>query len=417
MKSYEIARERYAGLGTDTGIAIEKLAAIPISLHCWQTDDVGGFEINPGNPGGGLAVTGNFPGKARNMREVRADLEKAMSLIPGKLRVNLHASYGDFSQKPADRDQIEPLHFASWVHWAKEHKAGLDFNSTFFAHPKADSGFTLSNTDKGVRDFWIEHSRRCREIAAYLGRELGNTCVHNVWIPDGSKDETLNRLLHRQILEDSLDKIFEKEIDPSLMVDAVESKLFGIGSESFVVGSFEFYFGYAITRKKMLCLDMGHFHPTESVADKVSAVLLYLDRILFHFSRGIRWASDHVLTFNDPIRDLALELVRSGALDRSALALDFFDASINRIGAYVIGTRAAQKALLFALLEPTETLRQLEKEGRFFERLALLEELKSMPLGDIWNHYCELQNVLPAEKWIDEVRRYEKEELIIRKTF
>lgn len=414
MNSYEIARERYAAIGTDTNSSLNKLAEIPISLHCWQTDDVGGFETKPGDPGGGLAVTGNFPGKARNMAEVRTDLEKAMSLIPGKLRVNLHASYGDFSLKPADRDQIEPSHFASWVDWAKKQKIGLDFNSTFFAHPKANSGFTLSNTDKGIRDFWIEHSRRCREIAEYLGKNQGNACVHNVWIPDGSKDETVNRLLHRQLLEDSLDKIFEKVIDPSLMIDAVESKLFGIGSENFVVGSFEFYLGYAITRKKMLCLDMGHFHPTESVADKVSAVLLYLDRLLFHFSRGIRWDSDHVLTFNDPMRELALELVRSGALDRSALALDFFDASINRIGAYVIGTRAAQKALLFALLEPTETLRQLEKEGRLFERLALLEELKSMPFGDVWDHYCELQNVPPAGKWIDEVRKYEKEELIKR---
>lgn len=414
MNSYEIARDRYAAIGTDTNSAIEILAEIPISLHCWQTDDVGGFETKPGDPGGGLAVTGNFPGKARNMAEVRTDLEKAMSLIPGKLRINLHASYGDFNNKPANRDQIEPSHFATWVDWAKNQKIGLDFNSTFFAHPKADSGFTLSNTDKGIRDFWIEHSRRCREIAEYMGKNQGNACVHNVWIPDGSKDETVNRLLHRQLLEDSLDKIFEKEIDPARMVDAVESKLFGIGSESFVVGSFEFYLGYAITRKKMLCLDMGHFHPTESVADKVSAVLLYLDRLLFHFSRGIRWDSDHVLTFNDPMRDLALELVRSGALDRSALALDFFDASINRIGAYVTGTRAAQKALLYALLEPTEKLRQLEKEGRLFERLALLEELKSMPFGDVWNHYCELQKVPPAEKWIDEVRKYEIGELIKR---
>ena len=414
MNSYEIARDRYAAIGTDTSSAIEKLAAIPISLHCWQTDDVGGFETKPGDPGGGLAVTGNFPGKARNMAEVRADLEMAMSLIPGKLRVNLHANYGDFSHKQADRDQIEPSHFTTWVFWAKEKKIGLDFNSTFFAHPKAGSGFTLSNTDRGIRDFWIEHSRRCREIAEYMGSNQGNTCVHNVWVPDGSKDETVNRLLHRQLLENSLDKIFEKEIDPTTMVDAVESKLFGIGSESFVVGSFEFYLGYAISRKKMLCLDMGHFHPTESVADKVSAVLLYLDRLLFHFSRGIRWDSDHVLTFNDPMRELALELVRSGALERSALALDFFDASINRVGAYVIGARAAQKALLYALLEPTEALRRLEMEGRLFERLALLEELKSMPFGDVWNQYCELQNVPPADKWIGEVKTYEKDVLLKR---
>jgi len=409
MHQYESARERYAGLGVDTDLAIEKLSQIPISLHCWQTDDVGGFEPKPGDPGGGLAVTGNFPGKARNIDEVRSDLEKVISLVPGKLRVNLHANYGDFGHGYADRDQIEPRHFASWVAWAKETGVALDFNSTFFAHPKADSGFTLSNPDKGIRDFWIEHSRRCREISAYMGQSLGSTCVHNVWIPDGSKDETVNRLLYRQLLEDSLDRIFETDYNNSYMVDAVESKLFGIGSESFVVGSFEFYLGYAITRKKMLCLDMGHFHPTESVADKVSAVLLYLDRLLFHFSRGIRWDSDHVLTFSDPMRELALELVRSGAIEKSALALDFFDASINRIGAYVTGTRAAQKALLYALLEPTATLRQYESAGRLFERLALLEELKTMPFGDVWNQYCEVNNVPPATQWIAQVKNYERE--------
>ncbi len=409
MYEYVTAREKYAALGVDTEKAIAKLSQLPISLHCWQTDDVGGFETKPGNPGGGLAVTGNFPGRARNIDEARADLEMAMTLIPGKLRVNLHASYGDFGQKPANRDQIEPAHFESWVEWARENGIALDFNSTFFGHPLASTGFTLSNTDRGIRDFWIEHSRRCRIIAAYLGKELGEACVHNVWIPDGSKDETVNRLMHRQLLENSLDQIFDKPFDPSLMIDAVESKLFGIGSESFVVGSFEFYLGYAITRKKMLCLDMGHFHPTESVADKVSAVLLYLDRLLFHFSRGIRWDSDHVLTFNDPMRDLALELVRSGALERSALALDFFDASINRIGAYVTGTRAAQKALLFALLEPTENLRMLESERRLFERLALIEELKSMPFGAVWDQYCAVNDVPSGTRWIEQVKTYERE--------
>jgi L-rhamnose isomerase len=414
MNNYKSASERYAALGVDTSAAMKKLAEIPISLHCWQTDDVGGFETSQGDPGGGLAVTGNFPGKAGSIGEVRQDLEKAMSLIPGKLRVNLHANYGDFEGKRVDRDQIEPAHFASWVEWARQQGISLDFNSTFFAHPKADSGFTLSNTDRGIRDFWVEHSRRCREISAFMGARQGEPCVHNVWIPDGSKDETVNRLLHRQLLEESLDRIFEKEMPAGTMADAVESKLFGIGSESFVVGSFEFYLGYAITRKKMLCLDMGHFHPTESVADKVSAVLLYLDKLLFHFSRGIRWDSDHVLTFNDPLKELALELVRSGALGKSALALDFFDASINRIGAYVTGTRAAQKALLFALLEPTGMLRQLEQEGRLFERLALLEELKTMPFGDIWDQYCEMQNVPPADQWITGVVQYEKEILAAR---
>ena len=414
MNRYKMAEERYAELGVDTGDALEKLANIPISMHCWQADDVAGFEKSPGDPGGGLAVTGNFSGKARNIDEVRLDLEKAMSLIPGRHRVNLHASYGDFGGKRADRDQIGPEHFASWADWASELGIGLDFNSTFFAHPKAESGFTLSSTDKGIRDFWVEHSRRCREVSSFFGRELNNECIHNVWIPDGSKDETVSRLLHRQLLEDSLDRIFQDELPAGTMSDAVESKLFGIGSESFVVGSFEFYLGYAITRKKILCLDMGHFHPTESVADKVSAVLLYTGRLLFHFSRGIRWDSDHVLTFSDPLRDLTLELVRSGAIQKSALALDFFDGSINRIGAYVTGTRAAQKALLFALLEPTHRLRELEREGRLFERLALLEELKTMPFGDVWNHYCETQNVPPADRWISEVMQYEKDVLLNR---
>lgn len=414
MNKYEIAKEKYAAFGVDTDEAITRLDETAISLHCWQTDDIDGFESQAGDPGGGLAVTGNFPGKARNIDEVKQDLAKAMSLIPGKSRVNLHANYGDFSQKPADRDQIEPEHFKTWVDWAKELNTGLDFNSTFFAHPKAATGFTLSSADINIREFWIEHSRRCREIARFMGKELGSNCVHNVWIPDGAKDETVNRLMHRRLLEDSLDRVFEKEIDPMCMVDAVESKLFGIGSESFVVGSFEFYLGYAITRKKMLCLDMGHFHPTESVADKVSAVIPYLDRLLFHFSRGIRWDSDHVLTFNDPMRDLALELVRSDALERSAVALDFFDASINRVGAYVIGTRAARKALLYALLEPVKLLREMETEGRLFERLALLEELKSMPFGDVWDHFCELQNVPPAHFWMEDVMEYEKNVLSLR---
>jgi len=413
-KNYQIAKEKYAALGIDTDKALQALAGIPVSLHCWQADDVCGFENKEGSLGGGLAVTGNFPGKANTIGQLRQDIEKAISLIPGKLKVNLHASYGDFGNKIVDRNQVEPAHFASWVDWAKSNKIGLDFNSTFFAHPKADDGFTLSNLDSGIRDFWVEHSKRCREISAYFGKELGQVCVHNVWIPDGSKDETVNRLKHRSLLKDSLDRIFEKEYSDKYMLDAVESKLFGIGSESFVVGSFEFYLGYAITRNKMLCLDMGHFHPTESVADKVSSVRQYLSKILFHLSRGIRWDSDHVLIFNDPLRDLMLELVRSGAIQDSAIALDFFDASINRIGAYVIGTRAAQKSLLYALLEPTEKLRGFEAEGRLFERLAFLEELKSMPFGDVWNYYCEQNNVVPAEKYIPEIKQYEKDILLKR---
>ena len=414
-KEYSIAKEKYAELGIDTDEVLKRLSEIPLSLHCWQADDVGGFEYKGEAVGGGLAVTGNFPGKATTIGETRADLEKVISLLPGKLRVNLHASYGDFGNKSVDRDEIEPTHFQSWVDWANKHKIGLDFNSTFFAHPLAAGGFTLSNPDNAIRYFWVEHAIRCRKISESIGQQLATTCVHNIWIPDGSKDETVNRLLHRELLKDSLDRIFSVPTDANAMVDSLESKLFGIGSESFVVGSFEFYMGYAVANKKMLCLDMGHFHPTESIADKVSAVLLFLDKLLFHFSRGIRWDSDHVLTFNDPMRDLALELVRSGALEKSAFALDFFDAGINRIGAYVVGARSAQKSLLYALLEPTEMLRKLEAEGRLFERLALLEELKTKPFGDVWNYYCEQQGVPPAEKYIKEVVEYEKKVLLKRR--
>lgn len=414
-KEYRIAKEKYAGLGVDSDNILKRLAEIPLSLHCWQTDDVAGFENKGGDVGGGLAVTGNFPGKASTISETRADLQKVFSLLPGKLRVNLHASYGDFGNKIVDRDQIEPQHFQSWIDWAKEQKIGLDFNSTFFAHPNAGDGFTLSHLDKSIRDFWVEHSIRCRKISDTIGQQLGSACVHNVWIPDGSKDETVNRLKHRELLKESLDRIFEVPYSEKNMLDSMESKLFGIGSESFVVGSFEFYLGYAINNRKMLCLDMGHFHPTESVADKVSAVLLYLDRLLFHFSRGIRWDSDHVLTLNDPLRELCLELVRSGALEKSAFALDFFDASINRIGAYVVGARSAQKSLLYALLEPTAEIRKLESEGRLFERLALMEELKSMPFGDVWDYYCQQQGVPPAGRFIPEVIAYEKEVLSKRK--
>ncbi len=408
IKCYNLARERYAELGTDTDAALQRLSRIPISLHCWQADDVQGFEHHGGDPGGGLAVTGNHPGRAKTLQHVRDDLKMAMSLIPGPLRVNLHAIYGDFEGRPADRDAVGPEHFTSWVQWAKELGIALDFNSSFFGHPKAADGYTLANSDAGIRNFWIEHGRRCREIAAYMGREQGSACLHNVWIPDGAKDETLSRLHHRQLLESSLDAIFQTPLKEEEMLDAVESKLFGIGSESFVVGSFEFYLGYAITRNKMLCLDMGHFHPTESVADKVSAVMLYVRKLLFHFSRGIRWDSDHVVTLSDPMRELALEIVRSNALERSSLALDFFDASINRIGAYVVGTRAAQKALLFALLEPRELLQKYEDEGRLFERLAVLEEMKSMPFGDVWNYYCLTQNVPPGTDFIEAVNKYEK---------
>ncbi len=407
-KEYKIARDKYAAFDVDTDEVLKKLAEIPVSLHCWQADDITGFEKKEGDVGGGLAVTGNFPGKASSLDELRKDLEKVVSLLPGKLRVNLHATYGDFGNQAVDRDEIGPGHFTSWIDWARQNQLGLDFNSTFFGHPKADDGFTLSHPDKAIREFWIEHSRRCREISDFMGKQLGSRCIHNIWIPDGSKDETVSRKKHREWLIQSLDTLFEKTYDPKNMADSLESKLFGIGSECFVTGSFEFYLGYAITRKKMLCLDMGHFHPTESVADKVSAVSSYIPDLLFHFSRGIRWDSDHVVTLNDPVRELTLELVRSEILGKSAIALDFFDASINRIGAYVIGTRSVQKSLLYALLEPVEILRKLEEEGKLFERLALLEELKTMPFGDVWNHYCEQHEVPPAEHYIQEIQDYEK---------
>jgi len=410
-KEYKIAKDKYAAFDVDTDEVLEKLSEIPVSLHCWQADDITGFEKKEGDVGGGLAVTGNFPGKASSLDELRKDLEKVFSLLPGKLRVNLHATYGDFRNQAVDRDEIGPGHFASWVDWAKQNQVGLDFNSTFFGHPKADDGFTLSHPDKAIREFWIEHSRRCREISDFMGKQLGSRCIHNIWIPDGSKDETVSRKEYREWLIQSLDTLFETTFDPKNMADSLESKLFGIGSESFVTGSFEFYLGYAITRKKMLCLDMGHFHPTESVADKVSAVSSYIPDLLFHFSRGIRWDSDHVVTLNDPVRELTLELVRSGILEKSAIALDFFDASINRIGAYVIGTRSVQKSLLYALLEPVKTLRKLEREGKLFERLALLEELKTMPFGDVWNYYCEQQEVPPAGRYIQEIQDYEKKVL------
>jgi L-rhamnose isomerase len=413
-KEYQIAKEKYAAFNVDTDQVLKELSEIPVSLHCWQADDITGFEKKEGDVGGGLAVTGNFPGRASSLEELCKDLEKVLSLLPGKLRVNLHATYGDFRNQRVDRNELEPGHFVSWIEWAKQNQVGLDFNSTFFGHPNADAGFTLSHPDQAIREFWMEHARRCRKISDSIGKNLKSRCIHNIWIPDGSKDDTVSRKQHREWLIESLDTLFEKRYDPQYMVDSLESKLFGIGSESFVTGSFEFYLGYAITRKKMLCLDMGHFHPTESVADKVSAVSSYIPELLFHFSRGLRWDSDHVVTLNDPVRELTQELVRSGILEKSAIALDFFDATINRIGAYVVGTRSVQKSLLYALLEPVDTLRKLEREGKLFERLALLEELKTMPFGDVWNYYCEQQEVPPADHYIQEIQDYQNKVLFKR---
>ncbi len=410
-KSYALAKEQYAAIGVDTEKVLKAMDKIQISLHCWQTDDVRGFENPDATLSGGIQATGNYPGRARTIEEARTDLEKVLSLLPGKQRLSLHAIYGDFRKGKADRDAIEPKHFESWVQWARNIGIGLDFNSTLFSHPKADEGFTLSHPDPGIREFWIEHVKRCRDIAAYMGKELGSRCVHNIWIPDGSKDITLNRFRYRATLRESLDKILRKRIDPKLMADAVESKLFGIGLEAYTVGSHEFYLGYAIKKGIMLCLDIGHFHPTEQVADKVSAVFQYLDDLLFHLTRPIRWDSDHVVILNDDIRTLFEEIVWADKLDKVNIGLDFFDAGMNRIGAYVIGTRSAQKALMMALLNPSRKLREYEMRGRNFEKLALLEETKTKPFGAVWDYYCATEDVPVGESYINEIQKYEKQVL------
>ena len=409
-KSYASAKARYAELGVDTEAAMAKLATIPISLHCWQGDDVGGFENTMKVSGGGIAVTGNYPGKANTPDELRADLDKALSLIPGKHRLNLHAFYGEFGDKKVDRDEIEPAHFKNWIDWAKANGMGMDFNPTCFAHPKAEDGFTLAHPKKAIRDFWIEHCKRARDISAVMGKALGSPTVMNVWVPDGYKDTPYDRLSPRQRLSDSLDKVFAKKQNHKHMLDAIECKLFGIGSESYVVGSHEFYMGYAIKNQKLLCLDAGHFHPTESIADKLSTVLMYVPEILLHVSRGVRWDSDHVVTLDDALQSISAELVRNKLLSKTHIGLDFFDASINRISAWTIGTRNTLKSLLIALLEPA-ALKEAEKAGDLTTRLALMEELKGMPWGAVWDQHCETQNVPVGTDWLDETRKYETEVL------
>ena len=406
-RAYELAQEQYAEFGVDTKAALAALKQYAISIHCWQADDVGGFE-RPGAElgGGGIQVTGNYPGKARSIGEARQDYEKVLSLLPGKHRLNLHASYGEFDTY-VDRDAIGIEHFQGWIDWAKTQDIKLDFNSTCFSHPKSDDGFTLSSKDKGIRDFWIEHVKRCREISAHMGKELGDICIHNLWIPDGSKDILVDRMGHRRILVEALDACFAQEMRD--MKDAVESKLFGIGSEYSVVGSHDFYTGYALTRNKLLCMDMGHYHPTESVADKVSAALQYMDELLLHVSRPVRWDSDHVVLLDDPIRDITQEIVRCGEGKTLHIALDFFDASINRIGAYVTGVRATLQGLLLALLEPRALLLEAEEGGNNFKRLALLETCKALPFGAVWDHYCESMGVASGITWIDDILQYEKD--------
>jgi L-rhamnose isomerase len=414
-RGYEWATDRYACLGVSTDRALEVLRGIAISLHCWQGDDVGGFENDQGLTGGGIQATGNYPGKARNADELRADLDKALSLIPGRHRVNLHAIYAETGSRPVERDRLGPEHFAGWVDWAKSRGLGLDFNGTFFSHPKAADGFTLSSRDEGVRRFWVDHGIACRQIGARFGRDLGTPCVTNVWVPDGFKDTPVDRKTPRLLLKRSLDEIFAEKLDPRLHLDAVEGKLFGIGSESYVVGSHEFYLGYAVANRKLLCLDAGHYHPTESVGDKISSVLTWLDEILLHVSRGVRWDSDHVVILSDDLRAIAEEVVRGDYLGRVHIGLDFFDASINRVAAWVIGTRCMLKALLIALLEPTQKLREMEGAGDYTGRLALLEELKTMPFGAVWDYCCLRQGAPVGPAWLDEVRAYERAVLASRR--
>ncbi|MHC4112376.1 MAG: L-rhamnose isomerase [Planctomycetota bacterium] len=413
-KAYEAAQQRYAELGVDTEKAIERLSKTPISLHCWQGDDVGGFETSAGLSGGGMLATGAYPGKARTPDELRGDIEKAMSLIPGKHRLNLHAMYAETAGK-VDRNELTAEHFAAWIDWAKGNGLGMDFNGTFFSHPKAESGFTLSSADEVIRRFWVEHGIACRNIGAAMGKELGTACVTNLWIPDGYKDIPVDRKGPRQRLRKSLDEIFAEKIDQNCLLDCVESKLFGIGSECYVVGSHEFYLGYAIGNNVLLCLDTGHFHPTEVVSDKISSVMEFLDRILLHVSRGVRWDSDHVVILSDELRAIAEELVRGDYIERVHIGLDFFDASINRVAAWVIGTRCMLKALLIALLEPTGKLREMEMSGDFTSRLAMLEELKTLPFGAVWDYYCTKMEVPPAQAWLDEVKVYEKDVLSKRR--
>jgi len=412
-QTYQMAKERYASLGVDAEAAMKALEAIPISLHCWQGDDVGGFEtVGAQLTGGGIQATGNYPGKARTIAELRSDIEKALSLIPGSHRLNLHACYLDNGGKFVDRDEIEPAHFQSWIDWAKRNHLGMDFNPTYFSHPKAADGFTLSHKDKAIRDFWIRHSILCRKIGAEMGRQLGTPTVTNVWIPDGYKDIPVDRTGPRERLTDSLDKMFAEAIDPKIHLDAVEAKLFGIGAESYTTGSHEFYLAYAVSRQKVLTLDAGHFHPTEVISEKLSTVLMFCPGLLLHVSRPVRWDSDHVVILDDELQNIAKELVRSGRLhDKIHVGLDYFDASINRVAAWVIGARNMVKALLIALLEPTNTLKRVELDGDYTGRLAMLEEQKSLPWTAVWDYYCAKKGVPVGGAWLDEVRSYEKQVL------
>lgn len=412
--AYRLARERYATLGVDTDVALAQLSRIPISVHCWQGDDVGGFENPGGALGDGLAVTGNYPGKARTPDELRADFGKVLSLVPGRHRFNLHASYAETGGRRVDRDALGVSEFRNWIAWARDLRIGLDFNQTYFGHPKVDRGWTLTHPDAGIRRFWIEHGIRCREIGAAFGKALGSPCLTNLWIPDGMKDTPADRRGPRERLVESLDAIYRPPVDRRHNLDSVEPKLFGIGSESYTPGSHEFYLGYAASRGTLLTLDAGHYHPTEGIADKVSSVLCFLPEIALHVSRGVRWDSDHVVTLTDDLQAIAQEIVWGGFVDRVRIGLDYFDASINRVAAWTIGTRNMLRALLLALLAPIDRLRAAELEGDYTTRLALLEEARMLPAGAVWDWHCERQGAPVGEAWLGEVQKYEREVLSAR---
>jgi L-rhamnose isomerase len=412
--SYALARERYAVLGVDSERALARLARVPVSLQCWQGDDVRGFENREGGLTGGIAATGSYPGKARTGDELRADLDMAYRLIPGSHRLSLHAIYAETGGRSVERNELRPEHFSRWVDWARANGHGLDFNPTCFSHPRADAGMTLASYDAGTRRFWIEHCIACRKIGESFGRALGSPCITNIWVPDGMKDTPADRWAPRRLLAESLDAILAEPIDPAYQRDAVEGKLFGLGSESYVVGSHEFYLGYAITRGLLLTLDTGHFHPTETVSDKLSAVLSFVDEVLLHVSRGVRWDSDHVVTVTDELQALMREVVRGDGLDRVHVGLDFFDASINRVAAWAIGTRSTLRALLLALLEPSEQLCAMERDGDYTGRLALTEEVKALPSGAVWDAYCRRQGVPVGIAFLDAIRAYERETLARR---
>lgn len=407
-QAWELAKQRFNAVGVDVENALKTMERLPVSMHCWQGDDVAGFENPEGSLTGGIQATGNYPGKARNAAELRADLEMALTLIPGPKRLNLHAIYLE-SDTPVARNKIEPRHFANWVEWAKKHHLGLDFNPSCFSHPLSADGFTLSSANPETRQFWIEHCQASRRISAYFGEQLGTPSVMNIWIPDGMKDTPIDRLAPRQRLASALDEVISEKLNPAHHIDTVESKLFGIGAESYTVGSNEFYLGYAASRQTALCLDAGHFHPTEVISDKISSAMLYVPRLLLHVSRPVRWDSDHVVLLDDETQAIASEIVRHNLFNRVHIGLDFFDASINRIAAWVIGTRNMKKALLRALLEPTNHLRNLEESGDYTARLALLEEQKSLPWQAVWEMYCQRNDVPVDASWLKAVREYEEQ--------